>query len=387
MNNTLLKFFQKYDQPILHCSLLLVIIIITCSYTYKNTRITNDPVIRKLEYDQTSITSFAVSNEVNVEGMHPFDIVNTHSESQVTHSEIQISNSGKIAFTNSYEPKIPQIEHGYRVPAKTVSDEHGTTLFNESGEAYYYSANNNETPFPRFDGNNDELLNFGYIKPLVNLTPEDIRNINASGKMVIIQNDHSYIIKDNASKITIDILNQTILTEAFVNDKMTTSTFEKFALVDADKAIKMYTIEKTYSTLLNGGLLEKTVRSQYDNYVINDIPIVVHEVQSNLSSKIDQYSHQSAYKFEQSFEEQSLLYNELLEVFPNPTYDMLNIVIHDSKPSEINQYTILNLDGKVMFTGRFDKTEAINISTLAPGVYRIVVVNSKQTCYSSFSRI
>lgn len=42
---------------------------------------------------------------------------------------------------------------------------------------------------------------------------------------------------------------------------------------------------------------------------------------------------------------------------------------------------------KKWLPGHFGKTEAINISTLAPGVYRIVVVNPKQTYYSAFSKI
>ena len=77
--------------------------------------------------------------------------------------------------------------------------------------------------------------------------------------------------------------------------------------------------------------------------------------------------------------------NYSLEVFPNPTKDMLNLNLINNA----EQFEVLVYDnwGKILYHGRMHEQVQIDVRTLSHGMYNVFLIGEKITLITTFTKI
>lgn len=368
--------FSKKQSMILPIGIFGTILFM-CSFISPLNIVIFGEIVKKVAYNQKEFISYSVSDDVNFDQIHSFDLASLRPGLEVSYVEKQIFADGKMRVERLFNKEASTIETDFVRPAKSISEDNGTTLFDESGQAIHFSPVDPQHPFPKFDTSESNLAEFGYHEPVLALNAIDIPKIMESGFQVSQNESGDYSIFDASIKISFSPSNQSILTEEFNEGKKTRSIYEVFSQVlNSTKYVKILTVERTYSPLQNGGVLQTTNRIEYSEYQIDDISIE----QSQMSSV---RSNSNDVTIQGKFPTSDLVNSNSVTIFPNPANQEINIKIN--QPEEINStYNILSLDGKIWLTGEVNSFIKLNISELTKGIYLVQVKNNKNTYYNSF---
>lgn len=337
-------------------------------------------VVKKVAYNQKEFISYSVSDDVNLDLIHSFDLASLRPGLEVSHVEKQIFADGKMSVERVFDKASSTIETDFTRPAKTISNAEGTTLFDDSGQPIHFSPVDPQNPFPKFDFTESNLAEFGYHEPILPLNSADIPRIIEAGFQVNQNETGDYTIFDASIKISFSPSNQSILTEEFEEGKKIGSIYEVFSQVlNSTKCVKILSVGRTYSPLKNGGILQTTNRIEYSDHQIDDIRIEL----SQLSTTRSNNSNSNEVTIQGKFPTSDLISSNSVSIFPNPSNQEINIKINE--PEEINStYVIQGLDGKIWQKGEIGSFLKLNISELTNGIYVIQVKNKTNSYYSSF---
>jgi len=371
--------FSKKQSMILPIGIFGTILFM-CSFISPFKVVIFGEIVKKVAYNQKEFTSYSVSDDVNFDQIHSFDLASLRPGLEVSYVEKQIFADGKMRVERVYNKEASTIETDFIRPAKSISEDNGTTLFDGSGQAIHFSPVDPEHPFPKFDISESNFAEFGYNEPILALNASDIPKIMESGFQVIQNESGDYSIFDASVKISFSPSNESILTEEFNEGKKTRSIYEVFSQVlNSTKCVKILSVERIYSPLQNGGMLQTTNRIEYSDHQIDDIRLDLIQMSSARSNN----SNSNDVTIQGKFPTSDLINSNSVDIFPNPSNQEINIKINQSE--EINSiYNILSLDGKLWLTGDVISFIKLNISELTKGIYLVQVKNNKNTYYNSF---
>lgn len=364
--------------PKIYLPLMAMFILILSSFdSYRSKSMT---VGKKIKYTERAILTHALSNLVDKSKLHEFDMLDSRMSDEISNMEISIESDGQIEFTRTYLRNETYDGYDFKKPWKVVCNSTGTYLYDKQGIQYYHNPTSSESPFPIFTGDLSQIGKFIYEPQILKLDINTISNAASSGANVIVNLDNSYKIVDGNYTTIVNPNENTIETLTYVEGKLSKSYFVKLAAVGNGNYVKAYSIEKTYSKLLNGGDVEQRIRRIYSNYSIDGASINISEINPSSRSK-----RSNKLEFDATFNASDLTLINQIQINPIPSNDFICVsFIKQATDHSTSNYTILTANGIPIISGPILPYSKLDISKLKPGVYILKVDNTKEILFSKF---
>lgn len=182
-------------------------------------------------------------------------------------------------------------------------------------------------------------------------------NVNEYGKEKI----HVFEIQDSAD-VAVEIYGMTSNLDVVV---LTDSCDPNSCLAHGYYALTLDSLPPgRYYAVVDGQGTDATAQS--DNYTleITCVPLVINDTTPPLDTTVQDTTIIDSNSF--IFEE--ILFNQWIEVYPNPTIDKVQINSHKNSGREV-RYTLFSLAGKALMEDQFRETTEISLGTFAKGTY------------------
>lgn len=340
--------------------------------------------IKRLTYDQKESISYQISTDVDLNNIDPSDVLRARREITSLQKSIIIDLDGYVTSTEIALYSNGEERSQFPRPYKTISDRNGVQMFNSGNELYYSAPLASGEQAVRVDLSEIDIDNFGYHDVFTLPTQTELQQIVANGAS-ITQSTNSITISDGVVRTTVDISTQSIFEEYFKDGILHHSIYDQYSQPLANgKMVKVLTIQRAYSNLKNGGMLQRTVRINYNNYMIDGLLIYNSDSNANASTQLAKSNINNGQQvgFSSTFNSNILKYSSDMTLYPNPATNSIHIRLKEDT-SELS-YIVRNIQGQQLFSGAFNEAREIDIERLPIGTYLIEVQNVASRYYAIF---
>jgi len=340
--------------------------------------------IKRLTYDQKESISYQISTDVDLNNIDPSDVLRARREITSLQKSINIDLDGYVTSTEIALYSNGEERSQFPRPYKTISDRNGVQMFNSGNELYYSAPLASGEQAVRVDLSEIDIDNFGYHDVFTLPTQTELQELVANGAS-ITQSTNSITISDGVVRTTVDISTQSIFEEYFKDGILHHSIYDQFSQPLANgKMVKVLTIQRAYSNLKNGGKLQRTVRINYNNYMIDGLLIYNNDNNANASTQLTKSNINNGQQvgFSSTFDSNILKYSSDMTLYPNPATNSIHIRLKEDTP-ELS-YIVRNIQGQQLFSGAFNEAREIDIERLPVGTYLVEVQNAASRYYAIF---
>ncbi|MBK7231084.1 MAG: T9SS type A sorting domain-containing protein [Saprospiraceae bacterium] len=357
--------------------------ILMIATSYYQVQAQNTDPVKKLSYDQVETVSFAISSGLDLESLHPSDILMARNEVTKTSKIINVERSGKLRTESISLYSNGQEKSQFTRPYRTVLDEQGVSFYTAENVLYFQEQHTEDYEIPTFELTEDFITHFGYHPILERPNQEELNSLINSGMAIDFDGQNTLTLIDSNVRAVFDFINQYTLEEFYRNGVLHHSIFTKFSpKLENGMAVIVLTIEKSYLTLKNGGLMEKTIQTVFNNYKIDNQAVYQTDPFNEMNNRSSDL--QSSLAINQ-FDSKLLSKQESVVLWPNPSTDIINIEIKE--PSGELKYRVLNLQGQTVATGNFQRKVQISLSDISNGSYILEIINGDIYHFKKFQKI
>ncbi|MBK9271091.1 MAG: T9SS type A sorting domain-containing protein [Saprospiraceae bacterium] len=341
-----------------------------------------DPV-KKISYDQLETVSFAISSDLSLETLHPSDILMARSEVTKKSKIITVDQSGKLRTETISLYSNGQEKSQFTRPYRTVLDDQGVKFYNAENVLYFQEQHSEGEEIPTFELTEDFMDHFGYHPTLQKPNQDELYALINSGFSIDFDGQSILTLVDSNFRAVFDFIKQSTLEEFYKNGVLHHSIYTQFSPeLENGMTVKVLTIDKSYLSLRNGGLMEKTTQTEFNNYEIDNQSVYQIENFNDLNTRSN--SSQSRITINQ-FDNKVFTKQESVVLWPNPMTDIINVEVNDSAGKL--EYRILNLQGQTIVSGGFQRKIQINLSDISSGSYILEIKNGTNFYYKKFQKI